>query len=87
MVGNALSCTFALQNQIRNSPVTVASIVVNGLGFTGPYGVTTPLTLAARTSRVVLGHFHATLRSHLYRLAGHHNTDLHAAATDPNPTG
>jgi hypothetical protein len=43
------SCTFALQN-LNPQAVTVASIVVNGLGFTGPYGVTAPLTLQAGTS-------------------------------------
>jgi hypothetical protein len=43
------SCTFALQN-LNPQTVTVASIVVNGLGFTGPYGVTAPLTLQAGAS-------------------------------------
>jgi len=43
-VGNSSSCTFALENS-NPQAVTVASIVINGLGFTGPYGVTTPFAL------------------------------------------
>jgi hypothetical protein len=43
-VGTAASCTFALQNS-NPQAVAVASVVVNGLGFTGPYGITAPLTL------------------------------------------
>jgi hypothetical protein len=43
-LGNATACTFTLQN-LNPQAVIVASIVVNGLGFTGPYGVTFPLTL------------------------------------------
>ncbi|HTB12654.1 MAG TPA: choice-of-anchor D domain-containing protein [Bryobacteraceae bacterium] len=43
-VGSSVPCTFALQN-LNPQAVTVAGIVVNGLGFTGPYGVTLPLTL------------------------------------------
>jgi hypothetical protein len=43
-----VTCTFSIQSP--NSPVTIASIVVNGLGFTGPYGVTMPLTLATGQS-------------------------------------
>lgn len=42
--GGSSSCAFALTN-LNSQPVTVASVVVNGLGFTGPYGVTIPLTL------------------------------------------
>jgi hypothetical protein len=42
--GASASCTFALTNA-NPQPVTVASMVINGLGFTGPYGVTTPFTL------------------------------------------
>jgi hypothetical protein len=44
MVGGSSSCTFTLANP-NPQAVTVASIVVNGLGFTGPYGVTAPFTL------------------------------------------
>jgi hypothetical protein len=43
-VNNSSSCTFNLQN-LNPQAVTVPSIVVNGLGFTGPYGVTAPFTL------------------------------------------
>src|ERR1700729_2198777 len=43
-VGNSSSCTFALQN-LNPQAVTVASIVINGLGFTGPYGITLPFSL------------------------------------------
>lgn len=43
------SCTFSLQN-LNPQAITVASIAINGLGFTGPYGVTAPLTLDAGTS-------------------------------------
>jgi len=42
--GGSTTCTFSLQN-LNPQPVTVASVVVNGLGFTGPYGITAPLTL------------------------------------------
>lgn len=44
MVGNSSSCTFALTNS-NPQAVTVSSISVNGLGFTGPVGVTAPFTL------------------------------------------
>jgi hypothetical protein len=43
-VNSSSSCTFALEN-LNPQAVTVANIVVNGLGFTGPYGVTAPFTL------------------------------------------
>jgi hypothetical protein len=43
-VGTASPCTFTLQN-LNPQAITVPSIIVNGLGFTGPYGVTAPLTL------------------------------------------
>jgi hypothetical protein len=43
-VNNSSSCTFALENS-NPQAVTVASIVINGLGFTGPYGVTGPFVL------------------------------------------
>jgi hypothetical protein len=43
-VGTSATCTFSLQN-LNPQPVVVASVVVNGLGFNGPVGVTTPLTL------------------------------------------
>jgi hypothetical protein len=42
--GSATTCTFTLQNT-NPQPVMVASVVINGLGFTGPYGITTPFTL------------------------------------------
>lgn len=42
-------CLFALRN-LNPQAITVASVVVNGLGFTGPYGITTPLTLQAGAS-------------------------------------
>ncbi|MGA3186214.1 MAG: hypothetical protein ABSF22_03820 [Bryobacteraceae bacterium] len=42
--GSAATCTFALQNP-NPQAVAVPSIVVNGLGFSGPLGVTAPLTL------------------------------------------
>ena len=38
-VASASSCTFALEN-LNPQAVTVPSMVVNGLGFTGPVGVT-----------------------------------------------
>jgi hypothetical protein len=44
VVGNSTTCTFSLQN-LNPQAITVPSIVVNGLGFTGPYGVTAPLVL------------------------------------------
>ncbi len=43
-VGGATPCTFTLQN-LNPQGVTVSSMVINGLGFTGPYGVTLPFTL------------------------------------------
>jgi len=43
-VNNPATCTFGLQN-LNPQAVTVASVVINGLGFTGPYGITAPLTL------------------------------------------
>jgi hypothetical protein len=43
-VNGSSSCTFSLEN-LNPQAVTVANIVVNGLGFTGPYGVVTPFTL------------------------------------------
>jgi hypothetical protein len=43
-VNHAAGCTFSLENP-NPQAVTVPSIVINGLGFTGPYGVTAPLTL------------------------------------------
>ncbi|HEV1284013.1 MAG TPA: hypothetical protein VNU44_01845 [Bryobacteraceae bacterium] len=42
--GNPATCTFALLNS-NPQPVTVESMIINGLGFTGPYGVTAPLTI------------------------------------------
>jgi len=42
--GNSSPCAFVLQN-LNPQAVTVTSIVVNGLGFTGPYGVALPITL------------------------------------------
>jgi hypothetical protein len=48
-VNNSAPCTFSLQN-LNPQAVTVASIVVNGLGFTGPYGVTLPFTLQPQQS-------------------------------------
>jgi hypothetical protein len=47
--GSSATCTFVLQN-LNPQTITVSSIVINGLGFTGPYGVTAPLTLQAGTS-------------------------------------
>jgi hypothetical protein len=47
--GSPATCTFALQN-LNPQAVTVASVVVNGLGFSGPAGVTAPLTLQATQS-------------------------------------
>jgi hypothetical protein len=44
LVGNSSPCTFALQN-LNSQVVTLTSMVVNGMGFTGPYGVTLPLTM------------------------------------------
>jgi hypothetical protein len=43
-LGNAAVCNFALTNPYAQA-ITVASVVVNGLGFTGPYGITAPLTI------------------------------------------
>ncbi len=43
-VTGSSSCTFTLTN-LNPQAVTVPSMVVNGLGFTGPYGVTTPFAL------------------------------------------
>jgi hypothetical protein len=43
-VASSSSCTFALEN-LNPQAVTVANIVINGLGFTGPVGVTTPFIL------------------------------------------
>jgi hypothetical protein len=43
-VATSVPCTFALLNS-NPQAVTVASVVVNGLGFTGPYGITAPMTL------------------------------------------
>jgi hypothetical protein len=48
-MNNAASCTFALQN-LNPQAVTVASVVIIGLGFTGPYGITTPLMLQPQQS-------------------------------------
>lgn len=42
--GTSVACTFALQN-LNPQAISVASVVVNGLGFTGPNGITAPLTL------------------------------------------
>lgn len=47
--GSAATCTFALQNS-NPQAVSVANIAVNGLGFSGPVGVTAPLTLQAGQS-------------------------------------
>jgi hypothetical protein len=43
-VGSSTTCTFSLQN-LNPQAVTVTNVVVNGLGFAGPFGITTPLTL------------------------------------------
>jgi hypothetical protein len=43
-VQGSSTCTFALTN-LNSQAITVASVVVNGLGFTGPFGITAPLTL------------------------------------------
>jgi hypothetical protein len=43
-VNSSVNCTFALQN-LNPQAISVASVVVNGLGFTGPYGITAPLVL------------------------------------------
>jgi hypothetical protein len=43
-VGASASCTFTLLNS-NPQAVAVATIAVNGLGFTGPLGVSTPFTL------------------------------------------
>lgn len=43
-VNNSATCTFALQN-LNPQAVTVASVLINGLGFTGPYGISAPLAL------------------------------------------
>lgn len=42
--GTSAACTFALQN-LNPQAISVASVVVNGLGFSGPNGITAPLTL------------------------------------------
>ena len=42
--GSSATCTFALKN-LNPQAVSVASVVVNGLGFTGPSGITAPLVL------------------------------------------
>lgn len=42
--GSSATCTFALQN-LNPQAITVASVVINGLGFTGPYGITAPFAL------------------------------------------
>jgi hypothetical protein len=43
-VGKSSTCTFTLAN-LNTQAVTVSSIVINGLGFTGPYGITSPLSI------------------------------------------
>jgi hypothetical protein len=43
-VNNSATCTFALQN-LNPQAIAVSSVIINGLGFTGPYGITAPLTL------------------------------------------
>jgi hypothetical protein len=48
-VGGSSACAFALSNS-NPQAVTVASVVVNGLGFSGPVGVIAPLTLQAGQS-------------------------------------
>lgn len=45
-VGQSASCTFTLLNS-NPQAVTVASVVVNGLGFAGPFGVSAPFVLQA----------------------------------------
>jgi len=47
--GAASTCAFTLSN-FNPQAVTVPSIAVNGLGFSGPAGVTAPLTLQAGQS-------------------------------------
>jgi hypothetical protein len=42
--GGSTTCTFALRN-LNPQAITVSSVIINGLGFTGPYGITAPLTL------------------------------------------
>jgi hypothetical protein len=51
-VNNSSSCTFALENS-NPQAVTVASIVINGLGFTGPYGVTGPFVFQTRQTPAI----------------------------------
>jgi hypothetical protein len=43
-LGSSSSCTFTLQN-LNPQAVAVPSIVINGLGFTGPYGINLPFAL------------------------------------------
>jgi hypothetical protein len=43
-VNSSANCTFALQN-LNPQAISVPSVVINGLGFTGPYGITAPLVL------------------------------------------
>ena len=43
-VGASTPCVFTLQN-FNSQAVTVTSMVVNGLGFSGPYGESAPFTL------------------------------------------
>jgi hypothetical protein len=43
-VGAVAPCAFSIQNP-NTQAVTVTSLVVNGPGFSGPYGITLPLTL------------------------------------------
>ena len=43
-VNSSTTCTFVLRN-LNPQAVSVASVIVNGLGFTGPYGIVAPLTL------------------------------------------
>lgn len=48
-VNSAIPCTFALQN-LNPEAVNVPSVTINGLGFTGPYGITAPLTIQPNQS-------------------------------------
>lgn len=55
-VGSTVACTFTLQN-LNPAAVTVASVAINGLGFTGPYGITAPFALQPGQSVSFSVHF------------------------------
>ncbi len=50
--------TFLLSNAASSS-VTVSSVSVSGSGFSGPSGLTTPVSDRVRTIRIVSSHVHA----------------------------